>query len=83
MVSKRLGEELDFRVAPDENGVLECGKLFHHLVTRPVNPVTSIKTETINGKRVTESPYTERLTRIGFTRDYNYLRFHKRYHSQV
>jgi ATP-dependent Lhr-like helicase len=73
LVSRRRGEELEFRVGPDHPGLQRYFTLFDHLTGRALRPVHSVKVFTINGAPALLSPYAEPLIEYGFTKGYREL----------
>jgi ATP-dependent Lhr-like helicase len=57
LISQRNGRSLDFRVAPDDDGIPAYLAVFHHLLGRGYVPLRRVVIETVNGGAAPESPY--------------------------
>ena len=64
------GRELRFHRPPEDPLCGEASVLFTALLGRSVRPQPSVKTETVNGVPVSESPYLPVLESMGFERAY-------------
>ncbi len=66
MISRRLGKNLEFLVAPDEPLLTDYAALFKDLLGREFNPMQKVSVETVNGDAALRSPYVEFLKLVGF-----------------
>ncbi|MBN2049433.1 MAG: DEAD/DEAH box helicase [Spirochaetales bacterium] len=70
MTSLKKGRELIFHLPPEDPLCAEGRSLFDALLGRAARPVASIKTVSVNGIPVDESPYRPVLEELGFRRGY-------------
>jgi ATP-dependent helicase Lhr and Lhr-like helicase len=73
LISRKRGKEIEIRVDPGDPLLPSYLKFFHSLTNRKVEPLTTVKIETINGLPIPESPYADIFTAAGFQKDYNRL----------
>ena len=80
LVSKRRGKELEIRVTPDHPRLDGIWGILKRLITREVQPLSSILVEQINDLPAAESPFVTSLGRaFRTTREGPNLRLWKRY----
>ena len=70
MTMLKNGRELHFHRPPEDPLCGEAFVLFTALLGRNIRPLSSIKTETVNGVPVPDSPYLPVLQSLGFERAY-------------
>ncbi|MEM8933442.1 MAG: ATP-dependent helicase, partial [Acidobacteriota bacterium] len=80
LVGKRRGKEIELGVAADHPRIDEYLAPLDHLLTREVQPLSSIPVETIDGEPAASSALASRLdARFRVTREGDVLRLWKRY----
>src|SRR5208283_4805256 len=78
LVPRRKGLELEIRVPPESQRLLEYFAFVKVLTGREWRPMSAIRVETINDVPVGNSPYKERLIQFGFVEDYRRLTYRAR-----
>jgi ATP-dependent helicase Lhr and Lhr-like helicase len=73
LVSRRRGQELEFRVPPEAPRCAEYLGLFAALTRRESRPLNTVRVERINGEPALQSPYRPALAACGFVEDYRRL----------
>lgn len=79
LVSRKNGQELEFRVEADHPRLGDYLEFFKVLIGRQFQPSKYISVETVNQKPVLESPYRHALQEFGFHRDYKSMVLMKKY----
>jgi ATP-dependent Lhr-like helicase len=77
IISRREGKELEISVAPDDPNLISYYRFFKDLISRDVDPLSSVKVETVNGIPVFSSNYLSSLKSFGFRSGYRRLTLEK------
>ncbi len=79
LVSRKNGQEVEFRVEADHPRLGDYLEFFKVLIGRQFQPLKYISVETVNRQPVLESPYRPALQHFGFHRDYKSMVLVKKY----
>jgi ATP-dependent Lhr-like helicase len=75
----RNGREVSVHVPPEDEGIPVYLRVFHALMSRPINPLAQIRVESINEKLALESAYLDRFIQFGFVKGYRDLLLRREY----
>jgi ATP-dependent Lhr-like helicase len=75
----RTGREVAVYVPPEDEGIPVYLRVFHALLSRPINPVAQIRVDTINEKPALESAYLDQFIQFGFVKGYRGLLLRRGY----
>lgn len=75
LTAERHGQQLTFRLEPEDPRLPALLSPLKERVHRSVNPVNRLKVATINGEPAPESAYSGALERDGFRRGYKFLTY--------
>jgi len=73
VVSRRGGDQLEVRVAPENPDLPRCLRALGELVARAFLPLRSLAVETVNGEPALRTPYRQALLDAGFEADLSRL----------
>ncbi len=77
IISRREGKELEISVSPDDPNLTSYYRFFKDLISRDIDPLPSVKVETVNGIPVLSSKYLSSLKSFGFRSGYRRLTLEK------
>ena len=75
----RSGRDVTVHVPPEDEGIPVYLRVFHAIMSRPVNPVAQIRVDSINAKPALESAYLDKFIQFGFVKGYRDLLLRRGY----
>ena len=75
----RSGRDVSVHVPSQDKNLPVYLRVFHALLSRPVNPVAQVKVESINEKPALHSEYLDRFIEFGFVKGYRDILIRRRY----
>ena len=75
VISRRMGQDLEFRVSAEEPRIPDYMGFAKALTTRDREPLPAVHVVTVNGEPVGKSPYHQALLNAGFVEDYKRLTY--------